>query len=266
MDDEEKFNLSLDKKAVKIGLLVGAVFFAAIIAYGIAGSVKSSEPAPSQLSLVVPVSIDEVYPLFLCPCCGKPLDPDNICCGLAKERIDYISALSDSGISTEEIVLTTVKKYGINLLIDESMKDEVRKELGNRAPADRPKISIDPTLHDFGDVSVAAGIVSTTLIVKNDGKSDLVIDNIETSCMCTTVAITVDGIQSPVFGMNMRDGKHPTDWSGTIRGGDNATLTIYYNPQMHSDMRGPLTRTIKVFSNDPIDFEKEVRIEANQVD
>ncbi len=237
-----------------------------VIAFAVSNGGKASEQDSPQFSFIVPASIDEVYPLFMCPCCGQPLDPERICCGQAKERIAYIDALSDAGISNGEIVLTTVKKYGINSLIDDSMKEEVITELGRRAPEDRPKISIDPTSYDLGDVSVSGGVVNTEAIVKNDGKSDLVIENIETSCMCTTAVVTTDGVESPVFGMNMGDGKHPTGWSGTINPGDSAVLTIYYNPQMHSEMRGPLTRTIKVFSNDPVELQKEFRIEANQVD
>ncbi len=265
MDKEEKFNLSLDKTAVKIGLLVGVVFFAAIIVYGIAGLANNHEPEPSQLSLVVPVSIDEVYPLFMCPCCGKPLDPDNPCCGLAKERIDYISALSDSGISNEEIVLTTVKKYGINLLIDESMKDEVRTELGRRAPVDRPKMSIEPTLYDFGDVSFAGGVVKTVMTIKNEGDSDLVINEMDTSCGCTSASITKDGVEGPVYGMKMH-GKNPVGWSVTLKPGEMALLNVYYDPTVHPDLRGPVTRSVSVFSNDPVEFQKDVRIEVNQVD
>ncbi|GBE18503.1 hypothetical protein BMS3Abin16_01107 [archaeon BMS3Abin16] len=265
MDKEGKSALSLDKKAVKIGLLVGVVLFAAILVYGVSGIINSHEPAPSQLSLMVPVSINDVYPLFMCPCCGKPLDPESPCCGLAKERIDYISALSDSGISNEEIVLTTVKKYGINLLIDESLKDEVRKELGRRAPADRPKISIEPALHDFGNVSFAAGAVSTTMTIKNNGGSDLVINELDSSCGCTSATISKDGVEGPVFGMKMH-GKNPVDWSINIKPGETAQLNIYYDPTVHPDLRGPVTRSVSIFSNDPIEFKKEVRIEVNQVD
>jgi hypothetical protein len=265
LDETEKFHISLNKRRAKLGLLVALVGIASVAAYVYSGSETSYEDS-TQFSNVVPANIEEVYPLFMCPCCGTPLDPSNICCGLAKERIDYISALSDAGISNEEIVLTTVKKYGINMLINESMKDEVRKELVKRAPQDRPKIEITPTIYDFGDVSVGEGIVKTIMTVSNNGQTDLVIDNMETSCMCTTAILTVAGKESPVFGMNMNDGKHPTGWSASIPPGDSATLTIRYDPQMHPDMRGSLTRTISVYSNDPVEFQRDVRIEANQIE
>jgi hypothetical protein len=257
LDEDDKDHITIDKGLAKIGFIVALLVIASVGAYFYSKPQKSNDEA-TQFSNVVPANIAEVYPLFLCPCCGKPLDPENPCCGLAKERIDYISALSDSGISNDRIVLTTVKKYGIDLLINESMKNEVRKELTRLAPEDRPKISISPTSHDFGDVSVAGGTVTTTMTVENKGLTDLVIDNIETSCMCTTAALVIEDTVSPTYGMNMNDGKHPTGWIGILH--------ISYDPTMHGEFRGPLTRTISIFSNDEIDFKLDVRIEANQID
>jgi hypothetical protein len=265
MDKEEKFNLSIDKKAVKIGLLVGIVLITIVMAFAVSNSGKASEPDSPQFSFTVPASVDEVYPLFLCPCCGQPLDPNRICCDQAKERIAYIDALSDAGISNGEIVLTTVKKYGMNSLIDDSMKEDVKADLARRAPEDSPKILIEPTLHDFGDVSFAGGAVKTVMTIKNEGGSDLVINEMDTSCGCTTASVTKDGIEGPVFGMKMH-GTNLVGWSEILKPGETAQLNIYYDPTVHPDLRGPVTRTVSVFSNDPVEFQNEVRIEVNQVD
>ncbi len=249
-------------------LLVSVILVVSVWALnpGSSSEVKSSEQEVVPDTSVMPVSATEIYPLFLCPCCGNPLDPENICCELAQERIDYIDSLVDAGLSKQEIIMTYVKKYGINVFADESMMEEVKAELARRAPADRPKIAINPIRYDFGDVSVAKGVVSTTMTVTNEGKTDLVLYNIETSCMCTTGQLIVNGRGSPLFGMNMGDDKHPTGWSDTIAPGQSAELRIYYNPTMHEELRGPLERNIRVFSSDPVDFEYDVRISANQVD
>jgi len=271
LKDDKKYTISIDKrylKYLKVILLISTILVVSIWMFNpsSSGEAKNLESGKTLASSTERVSTAEIYPLFLCPCCGQPLDPENICCGQAKERIDYIDALADAGISKPEIIMTYVKKFGINSIIDESMKEQVKMELVRRAPADRPKIVINPVLHDFGDVSVAKGVVSTIMTMTNEGKSDLVLSSIETSCMCTTASFIVKGRESPVFGMDMGDGKHPTGWSETISPGQKAVLKIYYDPTMHEDLRGPVTRTISVFSNDPIDFEYEVRIEANQVD
>ena len=120
---------------------------------------------------------------------------------------------------------------------------------------------ITPTRYDFGDVSVAKGTASTTMDILNEGKGNLVIKYLETSCACTTATIIKDGIESPVFGMH----NNPADWSQTIGPNEKAQLKIYYDPTVHRDLRGPVTRTIKIYSNDPVNPKKEVRIDVNQV-
>jgi hypothetical protein len=264
LDEDGKYHISLDKRAIKIVLLVVFLVLSSAVAYVYSGSVTPNEDA-SQFSNVVPANIEEVYPLFMCPCCGTPLDPNNICCGLAKERIDYISALSDSGISNDQIVLATVKKYGIDLLINESMKNEVKKELSRQAPEDRPKIFISPIFYDLGDVSFAGGVVKTTLKIENHGESDLVLSDIDTSCGCTSASVTKDGNEGPVFGMKMH-GTNPVGWSETLRPDEKAMLNVYYDPTVHPELRGPVTRMVSLYSNDPVDFKIDVTIDVNQVD
>jgi len=260
--DDNKITFSIDRRlgAAVLAILIVAAGFATAKTFGpFKEGHEIIEPA-----FAVPATIDEVYPLFMCPCCGKALDPDNPCCGLAKERIDYISALHDAGLSNDEVILTTVKKYGVDLLIDEEMKKGVKAELARRAPADRPVIEITPVYHDFGDVSLAGGKVKTVMTIKNTGGSDLVIKDMETSCGCTSASITKDGVEGPVFGMRMHG--NPTGWSVTLKPGETALLNVYYDPRVHPDLRGAVTRTISIYSNDPVDFKKDVRIEVNQVD
>ena len=56
------------------------------------------------------------------------------------------------------------------------------------------------------------------------------------------------------------------DWQITISPGKEAELKVYYDPNVHEEFRGSAIREISVFSNDPIDFQKSVSIELNQVD
>jgi len=217
-------------------------------------------------SLIKPVLAEEVYPLFFCPCCGQPLDKKNICCEAAKERIDYIDYLVTAGKNEEEIILDFVKKYGLNSFVDENKGKELREKLIAQAPADRPIISINPEVYDFGGVSQKAGKVYTYFDLKNEGKKDLVIDRLETSCGCTFAAIVFGGKESPYFTMPGH-GYENLEWGGvSIPAGETAQLKIMYDPDVHLDFRGFAIREIYVYSNDPIDFEKKVKIELNQVD
>ncbi len=110
-------------------------------------------PLEASIAEIKKVSAEEIYPLFFCPCCGQPLDKNNICCGLAKERIDYIDDLVEIETSEDDVILAYVKKYGLDSFLDEQKQEEFREKLVEEAPADRPIISLSPESYDFKDVS-----------------------------------------------------------------------------------------------------------------
>lgn len=225
-----------------------------------------NNPTNILSSAITPARAGEVYPMFVCPCCGQPLDKNKICCGAAKERIDYIDSLVAAGKSEEEIILDFVKKYGLNSFVDKQKKEDFRKELEKNAPAERPIIIVNPSSYDFGDVSQKKGIVTTFFEIRNEGKKDLVIDKLDTSCGCTSASIVYQGNEGPIFSMPGHGKEGPKDWQIVITAGEKAELKVYYDPNVHKDFRGAATREIYIFSNDPIDFEKKVQVELNQVD
>lgn len=215
-------------------------------------------------SLINAVSAKEIYPMFECPCCGKVI---NKCtCPMAKERMTFISTLAQVDISEEEIIMAYVKKYGLNSFTDKQKQEEFRKELIEQAPANRPIISLNSDSYDFEDVSQKKGKVSAYFEIKNEGKSNLIINRIETSCGCTFASIIFKGKESPLFTMPGHGGNSPAGWEVSIPPGEIAQLKVLYDPNVHKDFRGLATRTISVFSNDSVDFEKNVKIELNQVD
>ena len=132
-------------------------------------------------------------------------------------------------------------------------------------PKDAPKIEIEPSTFNFGSVSQAKGTVSTTMSIFNRGNEPLVLKNIDTSCGCTSASIVYKGVEGPRFSMAMH-GTNPKDWKQVIPPGDSAELKIYYNPNVHKDMRGSVRRSVSVYSNDPRNKVKEVVINANQID
>lgn len=132
----------------------------------------------------------------------------------------------------------------------------------NYSLKDAPLIVITPVTHDFGVVSQAKGIASASMKIENKGKSALVINNVKSNCGCTTASIIFNGIESPVFGMH----NNPRDWSVSIEPGQTAELKINYNPNVHKDLRGPVTRMVTLDTNDPRNREETVRIDAYQTD
>ncbi len=232
------------------------------IGAGYAGIAEADSIAEGLLA--GPATEEELFELIMCPCCGAPISQS--CCGAAIERQNYVKGMIDAGVSKKGILLAAAKKYGLESILDEAVQDEITAELIRNAPEDRPIIVIEPSSIDFGDVSVAGREVYRSFVLRNDGKSSLTVTGMDSSCGCTTAALVLDGVESPRFGMAGHGLETPADWSVILPPGKEAELRVYYNPQIHPDLRGPVTRTITVFSDDPVNFGEKVRIEANQVD
>lgn len=132
-------------------------------------------------------------------------------------------------------------------------------------PKNAPIIELFPTVYNFGTVSQAKGIVTGTMKIVNRGNEDLIINNMDSSCGCTSAAIVYNGKEGPRFSMAMH-GTNPKNWKQIIPPGGSAELKVYYDPNVHKDLKGSVTRSITVFSNDPRHRITEVKIIANQVD
>lgn len=112
-----------------------------------------------------------------------------------------------------------------------------------------PKLAIAETDYDFGDISMAKGLVKHEFTIKNDGDAPLVLTNLSTSCACTKVVLINNGKKSPEFTMASH-GVNPLIWSDRIEPGQSAAIEAIFNPLAHGpDAVGPITRTINVYSN-----------------
>jgi len=119
--------------------------------------------------------------------------------------------------------------------------------------------------YDFGTVSMKKGTVSAEIPFVNIGEGDLTITSLDTSCGCTTASIVNKGTESPIFQMAMH-GRNPRNWKTIVKPGEEAVLKVYYDPNVHPDLRGPVTRIVAIISNDPIKPVQQVRIKVNQVE
>ncbi len=127
--------------------------------------------------------------------------------------------------------------------------------------SENAKIAISPSFFDFGGVSVRGGTVSASLMLSNEGKDDLVIRDIVTSCMCTSAKLSFAGRESPLFGMHSNN----LFFGETIPPGQSAELKIFYDPTVHPDLRGAVTRVVSIYSNDASAPKKDIVVEASQV-
>jgi len=251
-------NTKLSIICVSIVLIIAIAFFGTKLRNN--SSMSGAAVIDSKVSLAELEK--DVYPQFVCSCCGNTID--KCTCGMAKEMKEYLGSLAGEGISKDEIIVAGAKKYGITSLASTSLQEKVKEDIIKNAPKYNPKIVIEPSYYNFGDISQAKGITTTTFTIKNEGTNDLIIDNMESSCMCTTASIIYNSAEGPIFGMSMHGG-NPKGWSVAIAAGEEAQLKIYYDPNVHGELRGLITRTISIFSNDPVNFQKQVKIELNQI-
>ena len=218
----------------------------------------------SEVSLVKSAHASEIYPKFTCPCCGQPLNKEKPCCGAMEQMINYIDEQVELGKTKDEIILATTREFGLDRLIDDEDRLALKQKLADLAPADAPRIEIKETSRDLGTVNQKQGVVTTDFEFGNSGKSDLLINKLSSSCGCTSANIIYEGKVGPKFSMEGHGQQNPTDWEISISPGDKAILRIYYDPRVHPDLVGAVTRTVSILSNDPVEFEKQVTITLEQ--
>lgn len=220
-----------------------------------------------KVTIVKSVSAKEIYPLFDCPCdCGQDLLECN--CSYTKEPQDLIQNLIAKNETKEEIILSYIKKYGVNSIRNDQMKEKYQQILEKQFPEEeRSKITVSPQSYDLGNVSVNDDVVNASFKIKNEGKNKLIINKIETSCGCTSASLLYNGQKSPKFNTAQSEvNQQNQNWSLEIPARGEATLIVYYDPAFNQDFRGTAIREVLIHSNDPIYPVKNVRIELNHTE
>ncbi|MDP3980384.1 MAG: DUF1573 domain-containing protein [Chlamydiota bacterium] len=208
---------------------------------------------------------EEYYKMFKCSCCGKPIDTD--CCETSRQRKAHLDKVLLEEKDDNAVVLKMVKKFGYEVLMDRSKEQEVKAYAKRAAAKDSPKIVIENPRHNFGTIRQVDGVVVTAFNIKNKGRSDLVITELDTSCGCTSASLVYRGQKSPAFSMSMH-GKNPKDFKLKIPPGDTAILEVSYDPNAHGKQEKPEIKTIRevyIMSNDPVDFYQKVKVELVQI-
>ncbi|PIR88808.1 MAG: hypothetical protein COU09_00310 [Candidatus Harrisonbacteria bacterium CG10_big_fil_rev_8_21_14_0_10_44_23] len=114
-------------------------------------------------------------------------------------------------------------------------------------------ISLDREIHDFGEIDIYGGLVTTDFTLTNEGSEDVVITAATTSCACTSGEI--DGA---LFGMH-------DQISGDIvvPAGESKTLKAIYDPLAHGPSGvGLVNRILYLQTNSEVTPTVEARIRA----
>lgn len=114
---------------------------------------------------------------------------------------------------------------------------------------------------DFGTIPINKGNLTKSFIIKNTGTDTLKLYNIKTSCHCTTAQVSINGSNSPSFGMDSL-----SSWVGEVRPGKEAKLNIIFDPAFHGDSGlGPINRFVSVETNDKSNAKLTFTITGNVI-
>lgn len=119
--------------------------------------------------------------------------------------------------------------------------------------------TVSATSADWGQIPMYKGDVTKVFVIKNAGTDTLKLFNIKTSCHCTKAFITINGTDSPRFGM---DGI--SSWVGEVAPGKEAKLSVDFDPAYHGPTgTGPITRFISVETNDKANSKLTFTVTGN---
>ncbi len=202
----------------------------------------------------------DIYSKLDCCPCNKAFEECE--CLKGKEMKAYIEAFLDAGLDEEEILIKVARKYSLNVIIDEEAKKEIEKKLIEEAPDKRPEILIQPLSYNAGKVSKSKGKWESVIEIYNKGNAAITINDLKTSCGCTTVKLKTKEGFSPAFSSKGAE----SGWKTDIASGEKAELIIVTHLDHPSTKLGPILRVVKIKSNDPVYSLIELKLEAEIVD
>lgn len=138
--------------------------------------------------------------------------------------------------------------FGVLMIIGVVIAAGIFALSGNKKEVNaQTTVSVDRYSDDWGEMMMDGGNKEADFEIRNDGNGPLVLNNVITSCMCTTAVLSFNGKDSPVFGMHTKSG-----YQMSVPAGESAALKVVFDPAFHGPSGiGPITRQVKVNTNDP---------------
>lgn len=109
---------------------------------------------------------------------------------------------------------------------------------------DRPRVEVGEKFADVGEIKVS-DVITRDFPIKNIGTKPVQIQNINSSCGCTSGKIIYKDFTSKEFGMHAQSG-----FVTEIAPGDTATMRLTYRPAT-MPVYGSVTREVYLSTNDP---------------
>lgn len=127
------------------------------------------------------------------------------------------------------IILTAILSLG---LLWVGGKNQALTPVGAKITNQGGGLTTTKTTYDFGNISMADGLVRTRFIIQNTTDDDILVEGITTSCMCTSAYIIgPEGRKRGPYGM---PGHYAVPKANeTIEAKEKMTLEVVYDPNAH---------------------------------
>ncbi len=110
-------------------------------------------------------------------------------------------------------------------------KPDGQNPVGVSGKQEQNILSADTLAYDFGTISMKNGIVKTVFKIRNTEASEIALNKIYTSCMCTEATLNIAGASEGPFGM-LGHGFSRT-FERTLQPGEEAELEVAFDPNAH---------------------------------
>jgi hypothetical protein len=108
----------------------------------------------------------------------------------------------------------------------------------NEEPRKVSSISVHPTEYDFGIITKEQGVVKTLFSLSNTGDENVMIEEISTSCGCTSAKIS----------------------ETTIAPGKTVALDVFFDPNFHKEPQGRFSRTVFLQTSEGIELQVKIYV------
>lgn len=172
--------------------------------------------------------------------------------GLTKDKPIVVYAASSSQPQKAKLLLEVMGYTDVSILaggfthwiedghpVEGGISDIALKTNGK---SDGPNFEIIPQSHDFGVIAQRNGVVTTQFTIKNIGQKDAHVENISTSCGCTSASIEQEGLLPNT----------------------ETQVRVDFDPNYHEEPKGRFSRTVflQMSSGEELEFRIYVQIKT----
>jgi rhodanese-related sulfurtransferase len=99
-------------------------------------------------------------------------------------------------------------------------------------------ISVHPAEYDFGIITKEKGVVNTIFSLSNTGNENVMIEEISTSCGCTSAKVS----------------------ENTIAPGKTISLDVFFDPNFHKEPQGRFSRTVFLQTSEGMELQAKIYV------